>query len=436
MAYKCEWRTTSVEILRVNGNRKLSGSIEIQGAKNSVLPIMAAALLTNGETVIHNCPRLRDVEVSINILKHLGRKVWREGHNVIIASSVITCNEIPDSLMREMRSSVVFLGAILAMNGAAELSAPGGCELGPRPIDLHLDAIKEFGGEVESSGGKLSVRLTKSWNTSSVRNISFPIASVGATENAMLLAARTPGRTNIINAAREPEIQDLADFLNKIGAVCLGAGTGMITIDYLSGASDNASLEHTIIPDRIVTATYLSAVASAGGSAKLKGAKAGDLIPVINSLREMGCEITVADSEITIFSSARLKACKPISTKPYPGFPTDAQPPVLAASLKAEGTTVFVENIFENRYRHIEELLRFGADASVEGKTAFVHGVQKLRGANTVAPDLRGGAALIVAALGADGVSEISETKHIKRGYECIDHFLNMLGADVTYVER
>ncbi|MDR2360526.1 MAG: UDP-N-acetylglucosamine 1-carboxyvinyltransferase [Oscillospiraceae bacterium] len=425
-----------MEILRVSGGRKLSGSIEIQGAKNSVLPIMAAAMLTNGETVIHNCPRLRDVEVSINILKHLGRKVRREGRDVIIASSVITCNEIPDSLMREMRSSVVFLGAILAMNKAAELSAPGGCELGPRPIDLHIDAIREFGGEVENFGGKLSVRMVKSWNTRSVRNISFPITSVGATENAMLLAARTPGRTNIINAAREPEIRDLSDFLNKIGTVCTGAGTGMITIDYSPGPSDNASLEHTIIPDRIVTATYLAAVASAGGSAELKGSIADDLLPVISALREMGCEITSSDLGTTIFSPARLKACKPISTKPYPGFPTDAQPPLLAASLKAEGTTVFVENIFENRYRHIEELLRLGADASVEGKTAFVHGVQRLRGANTVAPDLRGGAALVVASLGAIGTSEISGTKHIKRGYERIDYFLSMLNADVTYLDQ
>ncbi|MDR2606718.1 MAG: UDP-N-acetylglucosamine 1-carboxyvinyltransferase, partial [Oscillospiraceae bacterium] len=407
-----------MELLRIGGGRPLNGSLRIQGAKNSVLPIMAAALISGGTSVIHNCPKLSDVDVSIRILKHLGCAVTRDGTDVFIDSSGMSRHSIPDSLMREMRSSVVFLGAILARAGEAELSAPGGCELGPRPIDLHLAAIREFGSEIDKSGGRISVKLTKTADRASVRHISFPTPSVGATENAMLLAAGTPGKTIITNPAREPEIVDLQEFLLKLGVEVSGAGGGMITVCAPGEYAANA--EHTIIPDRIVTATYLSAAASAGGHLRLLGANPEHLKPVIRSLREMGCEI-FADSktgELQITKKAPLKAAKPISTKPYPDFPTDAQPPVMAACLKAEGTTVFVENIFESRYRHIEELQRLGADITVSGKTAIVCGVPKLKGVEMFAADLRGGAALVVAALGADGESTIRELRHIDRGYE------------------
>jgi UDP-N-acetylglucosamine 1-carboxyvinyltransferase len=347
--------------------------------------------------------------------------------------------------MREMRSSVVFLGAILARTGEATLSAPGGCELGPRPIDLHLAAMREFGARVEDGAGRIIVTLRKSAKNSDVRHISFSLPSVGATENSMLLAAGTPGKTIITNAAREPEIEDLQDYLRKLGVSIHGAGTPMITIERTAetvkhsigriiygGSAD--IVEHTIIPDRIVAATYLAAVASAGGFAELNGPNPAQLEPIITSLQEMGCKIDVLPGKITIARRSPLKAGKPIITKPYPGFPTDAQPPMMAACVKADGTTVFVENIFENRYRHVEELKRLSADIKVEGKTAIVCGVKTLFGAEVEATDLRGGAALIVAALGARGESLIGGMEHVNRGYENITAALSALGADVNAV--
>ncbi len=414
--------------LRINGGKRLAGEIEVHGAKNSVLPILAASLLANGETVIHNCPGLSDVDAAVKILRHLGCGVKREGTTITIDSSTMDRCDIPDALMREMRSSVIFLGAIVARCGEAVLSMPGGCELGPRPIDMHLAALKSMGAEITETGGNIICRSKKLHGA----RIDFLTPSVGATENSMVAASCIEGTTVINNAAREPEICDLQDYLNKLGANVSGAGTPVIVVE---GRSFKGSAEHTVIPDRIVAATYLTAVACAGGDVVVK-----DLIPahvstITQALEEMGCHIETHGGSIRIVKNEnRLVAPRPVITRPYPGFPTDAQPMLMSATLTAAGTTVFVENIFENRFRHVSELRRMGADVKTEGRVAIVSGVEKLHAAPVAATDLRGGAALVVAALGAEGTSVISELKHIDRGYYGLENALRGIGVDIERV--
>ena len=360
----------------IEGGRRLEGEIRVHGAKNSALPVLAATLLCRGVSVIHNCPPLLDVGASIRILEHLGCVCTREDSTVVVDSTSLTGFDIPDTLMREMRSSIVFLGAIAARCGAARLSFPGGCELGPRPIDLHLAALRQLGLSIEEDHGLLDCKVEKRL-AGAVINLSIP--SVGATENILLAAATAKGRTVVHNAAREPEICDLADFLCKAGACIRGAGTSSIEID---GVYDLHGVEHTVIPDRIT-------------------------------------------------APARLRPVGTVRTMAYPGFPTDAQPPILAMSALADGSSVFVENIFENRFKYVDELARMGAKVKVEGRVAIVEGVQNLSGATVSATDLRGGAALVVAALAAKGVTEIDEIKHIDRGYADLENSLTQVGANI-----
>jgi UDP-N-acetylglucosamine 1-carboxyvinyltransferase len=336
-------------------------------------------------------------------------------------------SDIPDALMREMRSSVVFLGAILARTGEAVLTYPGGCELGPRPIDLHLLALRVLGADIEEVGGKILCKVNKLQGG----RIELQIASVGATENAMLMASRCEGKTIISNAAREPEIEDLQSYLQKLGVDIHGAGTAIITVE---GKGGRKNVEHRIIPDRIVASTYALAVASAGGKAEITNVEPRHFATVLDVLKEAGCCIETGTDRIIVECNKQLKAVRPIMTCPYPGFPTDAQPPLMAASLKFEGTTVFVENIFENRYRHIGELLRMGADIRTEGRVAVICGKKTLHGASVEATDLRGGAALAVAALGAVGESRISGLKHIDRGYESLENAFSQLGAEIERI--
>ena len=412
----------------VEGGNRLQGTARVHGAKNSVLPILAATILCPGESVVHNCPDLSDVRASIAILEHLGCRVERAGDTVTVDASALTGRDVPDALMREMRSSVIFLGAILARLGEAVMSFPGGCELGPRPIDLHLAAIRSLGAEVREQGGELHCSAAGGLAGC---EITFSIPSVGATENAMLCACGAEGVTVICNAAREPEIVDLQAFLRALGADVRGAGTSVITV---RGKKPLHGGEHTVMPDRIVAATLLTAVAAAGGEAELLGTDYRQLSTVTAVLTEAGCRIRSGSDSIHICREAPLRGVRPIRTAPYPGFPTDAQPPVMAALCRGTGTTVFVENMFESRYRHVDELSRMGADIRVEGKVAVVCGVERLHGAALQAADLRGGAALVVAALGAEGRSEITGLHHMDRGYYGLEDTLRGLGADIVRV--
>ena len=416
-----------MSLLRIRGGNSLKGSVRVHGAKNSVLPIMAASILSSGETVIHNCPNLSDVDAATKILRHLGCKVEMNSDCLYIDSSSMTRNDIPDNLMREMRSSVIFLGAILGRAGEAVISMPGGCELGPRPIDLHLSALRAMGAEIDEKGGNLYCKAKKLCGC----RIDLAFPSVGATENSMLAASACQGETMIINAAREPEIRDLQEYLLKQGVRVSGAGTSTITVN---GANFRPEAEHWLIPDRIVTSTYLSAAAITRGRVDITGVCPKDLIAVTDVLSEMGCYLNIGEDFISIDARDGLKAPKRVYTSPYPGFPTDAQPTLMAASLLAEGTTAFVETIFKNRYRHAAELQRMGADIKIDGRVAIVSGVKVLHGAQVTATDLRGGAALSVAALAAVGETVISEIKHIERGYDDLAGALRSLGADAEIV--
>lgn len=408
----------------VRGRQVLSGSVKVQGSKNAVLPIMAASILTGGETVLDNCPELLDVEASIHILRHLGCIVYREGDRIIINSSGMNKSHIPHELMLKMRSSVMYMGAILARTGEARLSTPGGCELGSRPIDLHIRALRQLGAEVSEEGGEVYCRAENMRGTHI--NLDFP--SVGATENAMIAACAARGETVITNAAREPEIVDLQNFLKAAGAEINGAGTSVITI---SSFDRRPFTHYTVMSDRIAAATFLCGAAATGGEVELAGINPEHISTVIDSLREMGCGVLSSRDSVKLRAPEHLRACRPIITKPYPGFPTDAQALMMAASLKADGTTVFVENIFENRYRHTDELKRLGADIRTEGRVAMVTGVPRLRAALVTATDLRGGAALIIAALSADGETQIFDSGHVERGYDKIENVLRCLGAEI-----
>lgn len=410
---------------QIEGGRPLDGCLAVQGAKNSVLPILAAALLAPGQSVIHNCPDLSDVSATLDILTLLGCRVDRTGDTVTVDASVLNRADIPERLMREMRSSVIFLGALLARLGTAELSYPGGCELGPRPIDLHLSALRSLGAKIEEDQGFLRCRGGKSL---SGRELCLSMPSVGATENAMLAACGCPGVTTIVGAAREPEIVDLQVFLRALGAQVSGAGGSVITIQ---GGRDLHPAEHWVIGDRIAAATYLCAAGAARGRVELTGVEPCHLTALLACLEEAGCEIRLAPGLIFLACKDPLKGIKPVRTAPYPGFPTDAQAVLMAALAGGEGMTMFVENMFDSRYRHVDELRRMGADIQVSGRVAVVSGVGGLHGASVRGTDLRGGAALVVAGLGAEGTTVVSNLKHIRRGYDRLDHGLRTLGADI-----
>ena len=411
--------------LLVRGGRPLHGEVTIQGAKNSVLPILAATVLTGDRVVLRGCPRLRDVDASIRILQSLGCRAQWEGDALTVDTAALNRSEISDILMREMRSSAIFLGAVLARLGRADISYPGGCELGPRPIDLHLSGLRDLGADIREEGGILHCTASRIAG----RELMLSLPSVGATENLMLAACGAEGTTVISNAAREPEIVDLQDFLNACGAEVSGAGSTSVTI---RGGKPLHGCEFRCMPDRIVAATYLCACASAGGEVYLRGARERHLATVAVALRQAGCTVAGDGEGIACRCRRRLRAVRPVRTAPYPGFPTDAQAVLMAAMLKSRGTTVFEENIFENRYRHVDELTRMGAEIRVAGRVAVVTGVERLSGAAVRCTDLRGGAALCVAALAADGETRIFETAHIDRGYEDIVRDLRALGADAV----
>ena len=409
----------------INGGRRISGSISVQGSKNSVLPILAATILINGKTVIHNCPLLSDTAGTIKILKTLGCIVMCEGNSIIVDSTTINNAEIPEKLMREMRSSVIFLGAILGRLNTAVISTPGGCEIGLRPIDLHLYAMRQLGVDIAEDYGRL---VCTAPNGLKGKKITFSFPSVGATENAILASVTAKGTTTIVNAAREPEITDLCDFLNKCGADIMGAGESVITIN---GKQALNPCEYSVICDRIACATYLIAGAVTGGDVTLENTNPIHLNAILPLLEEAGCGINVRCRSIHLKAPRRLNRIDKIITQPYPGFPTDAQAPFTSLACVANGTSVIVENIFESRFKHIPELVRMGAKIRMEGRVAVVDGVERLYGAEVISPDLRGGAALVLAGLCAQGVTVVNSTNYIDRGYEDFENNLCMLNADV-----
>lgn len=411
----------------VQGGQTLRGRVPISGAKNSVLPILAATLLNGGRNVLHNCPDLRDVRSAIQILEHLGCKVKREGDTVTVDSTVVDRWDVPHELMREMRSSVIFLGPILARCGHARLSLPGGCDIGQRPIDLHLSALRKLGAVIREQGGDI---LCEAGDLQG-RDIILSFPSVGATENTLLTATACGGVTRIINAAREPEIDDLQEFLRKAGATVSGGGESVITV---SSGTPRRDVEHTILPDRIEAATFLCAAAACGGEVTLTGAEPEHVGTVIQCLRDAGCTVRSAGRTITLLAPARLGSMPTVRTMPYPGFPTDSQAPLMAAACTAQGSALFIETIFENRFRHAAELQRMGADIRISGRTALVTG-KPLHGARVRSTDLRGGAALVVAALAAQGESRVEDLTHIDRGYEHLAEKLTALGANIQRVD-
>ncbi|MEY8386456.1 UDP-N-acetylglucosamine 1-carboxyvinyltransferase [Oscillospiraceae bacterium 38-13] len=412
----------------IRGGRRLRGEASLQGAKNSVLPILAATLLTADQVELRGCPRLRDVDASVRILQALGCQAHWEGDTLLADTRGLEGCAISDALMREMRSSAIFLGAILARCGQAELSYPGGCELGPRPIDLHLSGLRALGAEIDDAGGVLHCKAARLVG----REIVLSLPSVGATENLMLAACGASGITTIANAAREPEIVDLQNFLTACGARVSGAGTSTVSVE---GGRPLHGCTYTVMPDRIVAATFLCAAASAGGEIFLRGAREEHLSTVTAVLREAGCSIRSGGEGIACTCKGRLSAVRPVRTAPYPGFPTDAQAILMAALLRSRGATVFEENMFENRYRHVDELTRMGAGIRVSGRVAVVSGVERLHGAPVRSTDLRGGAALCVAALAAEGETRVSEVSHIDRGYADLTGDLRALGAEALRTE-
>lgn len=409
--------------LYIQGGRRLVGDVTIHGAKNSALPLLVATLLTGGVTELYNCPRLSDVDATLAILRHLGCRAVQDGEVVTVDAATMTSSVIPDRLMREMRSSILFLGAVIARCGCADLTYPGGCELGPRPIDLHLSALRRMGVHIEESYGHIRCRVDRRLHGAEI-TLTFP--SVGATENILLAACTADGVTVLRNAAREPEIHDLCGYLNACGAHITETADGVLRIE---GVSHLHGCSYTVLPDRIEAATYLAAAAVTGGSVTLRRCEPSQTAPVFPALEESGCRLSVTNDAIRLDAPNRLRAMGTVRTMPYPGFPTDAAAPLLAASSVATGTSMFVESIFANRYNYVDALTRMGAHIRVDGRVAVVEGVPTLQGTAVSCTDLRGGAAMVVAALAAQGQSIIGELCHLDRGYSCLTEGLSALGA-------
>lgn len=418
-----------MENLIISGGIRLEGKTRLQGSKNSSLPILAACAAVNGISVIHNCPRITDVDIAVAILERLGCRVSREGGTVTVDSGDINCSAIPEELMSEMRSSIIFLGALLARFGRGSATLPGGCEIGLRPIDMHIAAFRSMGVVIEESGGSMECTAPNGLAPCRI-SLSFP--SVGATENIMLASLAAKGETVITNAAREPEIKDLADFLNECGAKIIGAGQSVIRI---YGGRRLTGAEHRVIPDRIVASTYMACAAVTGGRAVVTEVEREHLAPVIPVFELCGCKIEFANGEMSVTAPKRAERIKYLRTMPYPGFPTDSQALVTAVAATARGTSIISERVFENRFRHVPELIKMGADIRVEDScVAVVEGVPSLHGAKVTASDLRGGSALIAAALGARGESVIDGVRHVLRGCEDVCGNLSRLGADIKVI--
>ncbi len=411
----------------IQGGKKLEGEINISGSKNAALPIIAATVLNSGTTTLYNVPDIQDVNTMFEILKKIGATIKRKNNKIIINTNKVHTYEIPDDLMRQMRSSVILAGALIGKYHKAKFSCPGGCDIGSRPIDLHLKGFEKLGVDIKEEYGEIYCNTEKIIGAQI--HLDFP--SVGATENIILASCLGEGTTVITNAAREPEIADMIKYLNKMGAKINGAGTDKIEI---IGVKRLSEVSYNIMPDRIEAGTYLVAGAITSGNIKLLNINSQHIEPILNKLDEANCRLNINKSEIEIIAPKRVKSVD-IKTMPYPGFPTDMQSIFGALLIMAKGTSVITENIFESRYKYAQELIRMGAKINVEGRTAIIKGTKRIQGANVVATDLRGGASLVVAGLYAKGITQVDNVHYILRGYEKMDEKLKKLGAKI-YIEK
>lgn len=411
----------------IDGGEKLYGKVRVHSAKNTVLPLLAASVLTDEQVKIRGIPTINDVENMLHILSEVGCVIKRQKDCAVIDSSNAVSHEIPTRLTKELRSSVFMLGSVLTRFRRAKISYPGGCDIGLRPIDLHLSGLKKLGVEIVEKDGYIHCSAERLKGAEIL--LDFP--SVGATENIILAAVKAEGITVIRNAAKEPEIADLQRFLNAMGAKVRGAGGGTVVIE---GVNRLNGVDYTPIGDRIEAGTYLIAAASCGGEMEIEGVPAENIAALLHKLRENGCKIYTKNDKIELCSDGKLKAVNLVETMPFPGFPTDMQAQYSALSATAKGSTLVVENLFETRYRYAAELKRMGADITVRGRAALIRGVEKLHGASVTAGDLRGGAALVIAALRAEGQSCVMDLSHIDRGYAEFEGTLRKLGAKIKRV--
>lgn len=416
-----------MSFIEIVGGNKLYGEIEIQGSKNAVLPILAATILTPGISKIHRCPKIRDVFVMIKILESIGCKVWWESNSICVDSTYLSEVTVPTEYVKEMRSSIILMGALLGRMKKVNITYPGGCTIGKRPIDYHLSSLKRMNVQIEEVNDDISCEASELIGT----DIHLRFPSVGATENIILAAVYAHGTTRIHNAAREPEIEDLCCFLNQCGAKIIGIGTDYIKIE---GVEYLKAIEYDVSSDRIAAGTYLSMVAGTGGKITVTKMDPRKLTSVLQVLSEMGCSVVAKKDAITLSSTGKLNAAPVTATRPYPGFPTDMQSQLMSLAAISNGSTIIVENIFEARYSNVGELTNMGADIFVRGRTAVIQGVERLQGKEVYAKDLRAGAALVLAGLIADGVTKVYNTVYIERGYVDIVSDLKSLGAMIQYV--
>jgi len=408
----------------IAGGHRLDGEVCISGAKNAVLPILCATLLADGQVQVRNVPRLHDVHTTARLLEQLGASIERGEATMTVDPRSVRSHVAPYELVKTMRASILVLGPLLARFGKAQVSLPGGCAIGSRPVDLHIKALQSLGARITVEHGFIKASAKHLRGTRHV----FDTVSVGATENVLMAAVLARGTTVLENVAMEPEIVDLADCLQAMGARIDGAGTPRITVE---GVETLHSAIHTVVADRIETGTFLVAAAMTGGDVRARNARPDTLEAVLDKLREAGAQVEVQDDQIVLSMQGRRPRAVDIVTAPHPGFPTDMQAQFMALNCVAEGTAIINETIFENRYMHVQELLRLGADIRVDGATAVVRGVTRLSGAPVMATDLRASASLILAGLAAEGETLIDRIYHLDRGYENIEAKLSMLGAKI-----
>lgn len=411
----------------INGGKKLHGEVTISGSKNASLPILAASIISGKTVKLYNVPNIEDVKITLKILETLGCKIKRDKNKVVINSKYMNKTTIPDDLMRKLRSSVIIAGAIIARFKEVKFSYPGGCDIGSRPIDLHLENFKKIGIKINENSSYIECKCDKIIT----KNIQLDFPSVGATENIILASVIGNHEVTINNSAMEPEIIDLANFLNRAGAKIYGAGTNIIKI---KGVEKLKEVSYKIMPDRIEAGTFLIAGAITGGTIKVNEVCPEHIAPVIAKLRECGCEIITDKKSIYLSAGKKLKSVD-IKTMPYPGFPTDLQPIFSTLLTVCKGTSIITENIFENRFKFIQEIKRMGAKATIEGKTLVIKGVKRLHSSDVESTDLRGGASLVLAGLSAKGKTRVKKLEYLLRGYEDFDKKLRLLGADIIREE-